>query len=790
MLSIALVLLFAFAGIELIAYRQAQRHAADDLLQSAERMRNMLMATRRVYHHQFLDSGIPLTKRTLGFLPAHALTRISEDFRNWDHSGLSFNNVSDIPRNPGQAADAVEMAAIEHFRANPEQVLRFVPFTGGDGEPYYHYARPIWVEAYCLKCHGERERAPPTIQELYDTAFGYQEGDLRGITSIKLPAAHVQARAWGTFIDGLILHLAAFMALFGVVAIIVRRYVAQPMGRLRHALNAMSEGEYRQRVEGLSGEFARFGEAFHRMAHEVDRREQALQRSEERFRSITQATPDAIVSTDSFGDIVTWNEGARAIFGYTEKEALGASVEMLLPERLRRRHHDSMARISAGGESRLVGSLFDAHGQRKDGEEFPVEIALSTWTSDGERYYGAVLRDLSLRRAIEDELRHAKEAAEGANRAKSEFLATMSHEIRTPMNAIIGTTDLMAETALDAEQRGYLAMARRAGNTLLELIDDILDLSRIEAGQLELERTPFAPRELVEGVVEMLAPGAHGKGLALRVEIDPGLPEGVAGDPRRLRQVLLNLVANAVKFTERGEVVVVVEPESEAAGEWVRFTVRDSGIGIDPEQHERILNAFTQADSSYTRRYGGTGLGLTIASRLVEGMGGELALESRLGEGTRVSFALPLETASVPDRPASASPAPIGDGARGLRVLLAEDSADNAELIRAYLRNTPHHLDVVENGLRAVEMACSGDYQLILMDMQMPEMDGYTATAEIRAWETINQRPRTPILALTAYALNGDTEKSLAAGCDDHLTKPIKKSRLLAEIARISAALP
>jgi CheY-like chemotaxis protein/HPt (histidine-containing phosphotransfer) domain-containing protein len=366
----------------------------------------------------------------------------------------------------------------------------------------------------------------------------------------------------------------------------------------------------------------------------------------------------------------------------------------------------------------------------------------------------------------------------------------MSHEIRTPMNAIMGIADLLAKTALSPEQDKYVQIFRRAGDNLLNLINDILDLSKVEASQLELERTGFSLNDLLEKVTEMVAVRAHEKGLALVCEIAPNVPTDLVGDSTRLRQVLLNLLGNAIKFTESGEVALRVTPDADSSVPTaLRFTISDTGIGIPGEKLGRVFERFTQADSSTTRRFGGSGLGLTISKRLVELMGGRIWAESTVGKGSVFSFAVPLEIWAGAIRRAAV---PVGTGPElplpALRILLAEDSPDNCTITVAYLQDTPYRVEIAENGTIACEKFTAGQYDLVLMDRQMPVMDGLTATRTIRAWEQANDRPPTPIIALTASALKGDREMCLAAGCTAYLSKPIKQEVLLQAIKDRSIA--
>jgi signal transduction histidine kinase/CheY-like chemotaxis protein len=382
------------------------------------------------------------------------------------------------------------------------------------------------------------------------------------------------------------------------------------------------------------------------------------------------------------------------------------------------------------------------------------------------------------------ELARARDQALEASRVKSDFLASMSHEIRTPLNAIIGMGELLGETPLNSEQSRYVGVFRKSGEALLDLVNDILDLAKIEARQLTLEQIDFDVFELLQDAVDIHALMAREKGIDLALRLAPDLPRRRRGDPTRLRQIVLNLIGNALKFTEHGEVVVGAEP-AVAPAIGVRFNVTDTGIGIPADKHQVIFDSFSQVDSSTTRKYGGTGLGLTICKTLVEMMGGIIGLRSEPGRGSCFFFILPLPIAQTVEQPAvtSAIPGAATDGRRH-RLLLVEDNPDNCLLIRAYLKPEPYEIDEAENGAVAVDKFKRAHYDLVLMDMQMPVLDGYAATRAIRDWEREHDYPPVPIIALTAYAVREDVDKSLAAGCTAHMTKPIRKAVLLENLRR------
>jgi PAS domain S-box-containing protein len=404
---------------------------------------------------------------------------------------------------------------------------------------------------------------------------------------------------------------------------------------------------------------------------------------------------------------------------------------------------------------------------------------------------GSQLGQVIIRERAENDLQSAKASAESANKAKSEFLTTMSHEMRTPMNAILGMADLLSETSLGDEQRDYVHIFQKAGASLLDLINNILDLSKVESGHVELESAAFDLRALLEKIVEMMLSRAQIRGLQLNLEVGPGVPLGLIGDPNRLRQILINLVGNALKFTEKGSVTLRVEPDPAGIAGCLRFSIVDTGIGIAADKTEMIFGRFTQADSSTTRKYGGTGLGLAISKGLVELMGGRIGCTSEVGKGSTFIVTVPfairkeMETAESVELTAIALPPAESPSQKAAdRILIADDSEYNLALLKAFLKGGAFELDFAENGQIAVDKVISGRPHLVLMDLQMPVMDGLEAARAIRQWEAKTHARPIPILALTAHAVGDGAGRSLEAGCTEHLTKPIKKTTLLEAIAR------
>ncbi|HZP44550.1 MAG TPA: ATP-binding protein [Candidatus Binataceae bacterium] len=523
----------------------------------------------------------------------------------------------------------------------------------------------------------------------------------------------------------------------------------------------------------------------------------ALQSGDE-YREIFDASPDPIcITLLSNWRIVLVNREFERATGFTLEEARGRTpVELGLwcnPTEQER----CFRLMQVHGELRNLPMTM----RLRDGSERPCLISASNIRLNGEPCTMTVARDIAEMRRIEAELTAARDAAEAASRAKSEFLSSMSHEIRTPMNAIMGMVELLAETPLNSEQRRYVGLMRSNGAALLALINDALDLARIERGLLDLESAEFDLVKVVDSVVETLGLRAAEKGLRLGAAVAPEVAAERIGDALRLRQILINLVGNAIKFTERGEVTVQVLPHE---GDLLHFAVRDTGIGIPADRLEDVFRSFTQADSSTARRYGGSGLGLAIVTRLVELMGGRVWVESQVGVGSTFHFSVRLPsveqrseaTLPAPSTAATPQPTPLDAAAvaeaalaagRPLSVLVVDDSVDNRFLLKALLKRFPFSITEAENGSEAVAMARLSHFDVILMDMRMPVMDGIAATRAIREWETRARLAPTPIIALTASALHEDVAECLAAGCDVHVSKPISKRTLYEAMARATS---
>ena len=511
--------------------------------------------------------------------------------------------------------------------------------------------------------------------------------------------------------------------------------------------------------------------------------EERLRASEQRLRALVDSLDDIVVEMDERGNFLDVWARSDDLLPRPKADMIGQNICLILGEGLVAPYLDLLSAAIRTGQTQEL-----EHSKEVDGHLrwFQVRFHPIRSGDPARRTACLVVREITARKHVEEELRKAKEAAEAANVAKSEFLANMSHEIRTPMNGILGTLGLLLDSPLSADQRECLGIAKTSADSLLGILSDILDLSKVEARKLDLNPEEFSLRETVASAARLMMSRAREKDLKLACCIEDTVPDALIGDAMRLGQVLLNLIGNGVKFTHRGEVEVSVAlqahtPESIE----LHFAVRDTGIGIEPEKHALIFKAFAQADGSMTRRFGGTGLGLTISSRLVEIMGGRMWVESAPSQGSEFHFTAIFAPASQNVAAAGGKTAATAavNGAPhrrpgNLDILLAEDNPVNQRVALRILERHGHRVTVASSGREALEELERRAFHIVLMDVQMPEMNGLEATAAIRRKERMTGE-HLPIIALTAGAMEGDREKCLSAGMDGYIAKPFQIDELL-----------
>ena len=579
---------------------------------------------------------------------------------------------------------------------------------------------------------------------------------------------------------------AAAIVLVAVFSWFLGTYLTRQLTRLREVATTISEEGPGAQVEiDSSDEIGKVAKSFNLMSRRLQRLHEATHanveehkmlldsanRSEAISKGILSSSLDAVVCIDSTGEVIESNEAAWSIFGWSRDEFHGRNIsETIIPEQYRSAHEQGMAHYFATGEGPVLDQRLELEAVNKAGRVFPIEISISAIKSDNETYFAAYIRDLTTAKALEAEQQLARKQAEQSSEAKSRFLATMSHEIRSPLNAIMAMNSLLLETRLDEEQLEIANTVNDGSNALMSLLNDILDFSKIESGQLQINNEWFDLKQSVERIVNLLAHQAENDRVKVTTAFADDLCPCYLGDQSRIRQILINLLSNALKFTPEGVVTVELNPAENGPG--VALTVSDTGIGISEEQKLFIFDEFTQVEDHDNRRFGGTGLGLSISMRLAKLMQGDISLSSDLNQGSRFTVTLPLEGGQQLPRQADGdSPDHESRDFSGFRLLLAEDSSTNRAVIKSALAKIGLSVETADHGAEAVRLAETKPYDLILMDLAMPEMDGIEATRVIRSGQGANRDTR--IVAITANAFGEDRERCFAAGMNDFLTKPI-----------------
>ncbi|MFZ6712858.1 ATP-binding protein [Undibacterium sp. TC9W] len=605
---------------------------------------------------------------------------------------------------------------------------------------------------------------------------------------------------WATGMGGA---FAVFLILFAARKTVTK--IDVPLRDLIKGLDALAQGDLTQRVHLQSqDEIGKVATAFNEMADRLVTANLAREQIEAKLRehhehleemvAVATGEVNAIVSTavsgiitiDIEGIIHVFNPAAEKLFGWQNREVTGNNVAMLMTEPDASQHNHHLTHFADTGLNKVIGIKRDLVARRKDGSTFAAQLAVGhAELSAGKHFFVGFITDISDQKALQDKLQRAKDAAEAGARAKATFIANMSHEIRTPMNAIIGFSEvLLQDTALSPQSAEHVRIVLESAKALLAIINDVLDVAKLESGKFALESVVFHLPNALADMLKLLDHQASEKGLKIVLEYDVDLPLRFAGDPTRLRQVVLNLVSNAIKFTEKGSILISVKPtELENV---LHFAIADTGIGMLPEQVASVFDSFTQADSSTTRRFGGTGLGTTISKQIVELMGGKIWVDSCKGEGSTFHFTTLLQVATTSAGSLFEEGSTIVDGyisPRLFNVLLVEDIETNATLVTLRLQQQGHQVEWCRNGQEALSRYQEAPFDLILMDVMMPVMDGLQATKKIRQLE----EPRgehTPVIALTASIMREDNEKCLAAGMDGILAKPIDFNDLMSAMER------
>ena len=638
----------------------------------------------------------------------------------------------------------------------------------------------------------------PLGQEVLASVKGIPIADWNMIALLPTVEAFAPIRAmqWNILLASLALTLVSASITWWML----RRQFA-PMISASDRLAALAETDHA--VQALpvfrQDEIGKLVDSFNRLLLKLRQRERALNTSIESYRAIERSANDAIVTIDEGGKISKWNPSAEKLFGYSEAEICGQAIELLVPQQYKQRHHVGMKNRLQDGKPPLGGKSVELSGRRKDGSEFPLELSVAGWKTDHGHFFTGIIRDVTERKRTEAELElhrlhlevlveqrtaelnTARHQAEAANLAKSSFLSNMSHEIRTPMNGIMGMANIMRREGVTEQQAERLDVIDHAGRHLLAIINDILDISKIEAGKIVLDEAPVDIPGLLANVRSILGERARAKNISLLIEAAP-FPPNLVGDPTRLQQALLNYAGNGIKFTPRGSLTIRAGIQKETP-EWIeaRFEVTDTGIGIPPAVLPRLFCAFEQADSSVTRKYGGTGLGLAITHRLAKLMQGETGVESTPGVGSTFWFTARLlakEKQAAPLSHADAE-ASLRQACRGARILVADDEPINLAVAQLQLESVGLIVETAEDGIAAVEMAQANAYEAILMDMQMPNVDGLEATRLIRELPGYQD---IPIIAMTANAFTEDKARCLEAGMNSFLIKPFAPNTLFATL--------
>ena len=762
----ALVVFYTFESSQRVVLQYATESAREHA-ESVTQFRNFYaqeLVPRAVragvsvtHDYKSTDNALPLPA-TLTIDLGHYLSKVD--------GGTQVRLYSDLPfpwRVGERELDDFQKQALLHLKQQPEDP--FVREEVMNGQRVLRYAQADRMLSGCVACHNYYQGSPKT---------DWKVGDVRGALEVILPVSQWQSATTDVLIRTFTVLLCLLLGGLLLVWLSVRR--------IRTALIDSRELSTQRK------------EAIQQLNQEISERqvvEQELRLSESKLNSIFTSVPEAIVVADARGKIVQCNVATAEIFGFSLQELVGQNVKVLMQTSEHHAHDGYLQAYQRTGQKRLMTQPRVVQGMRKDGTLFPVRITVKETRVDEAHFFIGVIQDFTAIQNAQDLLVEAKNKAEQANRLRGEFLANMSHEIRTPMNGILGMTELAMSTNDMQVQKEYLSLARDSASHLLHIINQILDFSKIEAGALELEQLTVCPAQLIRHTARSIEQLAQAKGIDLQVENDPALPDLVWMDPVRVRQVLTNLIGNAIKFTEDGKVTVRSKVHATAEADTVRLeiSVADTGIGFDATRTDALFSPFTQADGSITRSYGGTGLGLAITRSLVQLMGGDVDATSEQGRGACFTISFPVKCVKLAATQADATLVDADESEprpfiKPLSVLLVEDHEINRKLAQIMLQRMGHAFVTANDGQQALDCLDKESFDVVLLDVMMPVMDGITALKAWREREVARQLPRTTVLMVTAHAMTGDRERFIAAGADGYVSKPMSEAALRKEINR------
>ncbi|MCI5165117.1 MAG: PAS domain S-box protein [Candidatus Electrothrix sp. GM3_4] len=673
--------------------------------------------------------------------PAYMLRQMMNDYSKL--YGIKGKITGLVVLNPINRPDQWEINAINSFKKGVKEV---VDLSDIDGVLHLRLMRPMWMTKGCKKCHEH---------------LGFKEGDIRGGVGVSIPMRPYQQLASE--------RIFVLISLYGVIWIsgIFGIYFIFSRSKLFAIENQNSE----ESIRALNLE----------LEQRIEERTKELQEKESRLSAIVNSSPEGIITANEKGIIESVNPETEKLFGYTSKELIGRNVKMLVPTPYHLEHDNYISTYLKTLQSEIIGLGRQVDGQRKDGRQFPIYLAIRHTQIGTKHLFTGMMHDLSKEVEAEELLKKAKEQAERANEAKTHFLANMSHELRTPLNAILGFTQMLQrDSSFDDEQQEAMTIIERSGQHLLNLINDVLDISKIEAGGAVLHEKDFDLLTLFKNVTDMFFGHAASKELFFNKENHPDIPHFITADESKIRQVLINLLGNAFKFTEKGGVTLRVQSTKKTKyTHQLHFAIEDTGMGINEEQLESIFFPFVQTEEGASKP-AGTGLGLSISRQFVRLMGGDITAKSKTNQGSVFSFDITVRTAEAPEAQES-QPLQrvigIAPEQPAFRIQVVEDIPENRTLLVNLMRNIGFEVREAVNGKQGVELFHAWQPHLIWMDLRMPVMDGYEAVQQIKQTE-IGQK--TVIIALSAHALQDERTKIFRLGCDDFVSKPYAEQDLFA----------